>query len=182
MLLLGKAVWEVLKARNTNLLVATLWFCYQSEKSVLIPTQKIKFLGLIIDSIDLSLTTEKSSSYVLGDVQGTISINFRTDKTNWSNWSKFNLGTCSSCRFNTLSVINNPECQVYAGTKLVFKINKKNKTNRKYLIQSPPQMMIQADASLTDGSSLQGKNDKRDLVHQGSEITHQYFGVVDNEA
>ena len=71
---------------------------------------------------------------------------------------------------------------MHAGTKLVFKINKKNKTNRKYLIQSPPQMMIQADASLTDGSSLQGKNDKRDLVHQWSEITHQYFGVVGNEA
>ena len=71
---------------HCNFLWKHLDFLINLKKSVLIPTQKLEFLKLIKDSMHLTVsrTAEKSTSSVLGDVQGTMCISFRTDKTDWS--------------------------------------------------------------------------------------------------
>ena len=62
MLLLGKTMEEILVARDTLIfLLQNLGFVINLKKSVLEPQQKIEFLGLIIDSqnLSLSLTEQK---------------------------------------------------------------------------------------------------------------------------
>ena len=54
------------------------------KKKILTPTQKIKFLGIILDSVELTLLKKKvreNKSDVFSNVKGTTGIGFRTGRS-----------------------------------------------------------------------------------------------------
>ena len=57
MLFMGQTMEEILMSRNTTIfLLQHLGFILNMEKSILNPVQKIEFLGLIVNSVKMTLS------------------------------------------------------------------------------------------------------------------------------
>ena len=57
MLLLGATIQELIMTRDTVIfLLQNLGFIINQKKSVFIPVQKIEFLGVMIDSLEMTLS------------------------------------------------------------------------------------------------------------------------------
>ena len=167
MLLLGKTMEEILVARDTLIfLLQHLWFVINLKKSVLEPQQKMEFLGLIIDfqNLSLSLTEQK-----LQKVKNCCMEMYKATKVSILELKKLLGLLCSTVQAVLpaqlqlrylqqlqIRILQQERCcyqQITLNQKskqeLTWWIQNLSLCNGRCLVQPPPQMIIQTNASKT---------------------------------
>ena len=176
MLLLGKTMEEILVAGDTLIfLLQHLGFVINLKKSVLEPQQKMEFLGLIIDSQNLSLSLTEQK---LQKVKNCCVEMYKATKVSILELTKLLGLLCSTVQavlpaqlqlryLQQLQIrtLQQERCyyqQITLNQKskqeLTWWIQNLSLCNGRCLVQPPPQMMIQTDASKIGwGAACQGE-------------------------
>ena len=201
MIMMASSIEALLTARDTVIyLLQHLGFIINLKKSVLVPTQKMKFLGLIIDSVamTLSLTKQKLHKIMLWCSQ-----TFNNPKVSILELTKL-IGVMSSTvqavlpariqfrylqqqqilsfqnnnnNYSQLIVLNNSSKE-----ELLWRINNLKMSNGRCLVQPQPQVVMQTDASKTGwGGNVQGNKDWGSLVTGGTEVSYQCLGTSSSQ-
>ena len=176
MLLVGRTTENVQMYRDTViLLLQELGFVINLKKSVMTPSKKMEFLGLIINSKDLSSRREtpKSEITMFRFVSEPTSVNFTIDegvRTSYVNnqgcpsrttEQSFPPATADSSleKKEVLSVLTNITLNYNSKQELPWWIKNLDIFNGTFLLKQAPQGVLQTDAPVTGwGTALQGKS------------------------
>jgi len=189
MLLLGRTREETVRAKDTVIyLLQHLGFVINLKKSVLEPTQKIEFLGLIVNSQDLSLSLTQEK---LQKVKTRCLEMYKAETVSILELTKLIGLLCS-----TTQAVLPAQLQLRYLQKLQIKALQKNQCyhhqvvldadskqelmwwiqnlticNGRCLVQTQPQIIIQTDASKTGwGASCQGMTTRGVWSNQEKEL------------
>ena len=176
MLMLAKSIQEILIAKDTVIyLLQHLGFVINLKKSVLIPTQKIEFLGLIIDSVELtlSLTQEKldkinqlclrmNKAPQVSVLELTKLIGLLNSTAQAVLPAKIQLRYLQQAQIQALNQTHSYQQKIvlsnHCKQELQWWIENLRLSNGRCLIQSPAELIIQTDASKTGwGAACQGQ-------------------------